>query len=320
MAWNMPMPQQQPQVGIADIVSGLSAGQKFGTGIIEGLITNEKYKAAQQANQQAMAEQQALQAYQQAGGGQQGIEAAGAINPATGMGLENREIKKISSAMDLHDRMKGSTYGDLENYKTQYRPQMIKLGVPPAMLPEVNTTEELNSLLFRNEQMAAQFKQKMMTPDKRFKASSPGVVFDTQSQKYIRDPNYVTKTPGGLARPYAEGGTQFDTAPVSADQSSRQTIAGMKYKDKEEFKADWKKRNPDKPLAEMEKDYSMAVSAGKVVGKGAAPAGAGNDAMRSRLTGGGGGGGSYKLPLKGGGYEDVDEATYNAYIKQYGKP
>ena len=285
MAWNMPMPTVK-QAGIGDLTAGLAAGQQFGTGIIEGMIKNEEYKKAQQANIEALKQRQALQAYIQSGGGQEGIDVASEISPTTGMGLQDREVKKIANAVELHDRIKGATYGDLKNYKEQYRPQMIKLGLPPAMLPDVNTTEELNQLLFRNEQMAAQFKQKTMTPDKRYKQVAPGVVLDTTNGKFIRDTQMVTKVGTSLARPYAEGGTQFDTAPISADQQSRERIKGMEYTGWKDFKADYKKRNPDASEEDMVKAYSMAERSGHIVQKGAKQAGARDDFMSDSETGG----------------------------------
>ncbi len=126
-----------------------------GFGLVQNLQGKQLLNTQMQRQaEQAQRQQQALQQY----GQDKDIQAAMRTDPRTGMALEDRQRKIMKDAVDLHDKMKSSAYGNLDFYNKEYRPSMLKAGVPAAKLPEYKTVEELNQGLYLNEQMVAKFK------------------------------------------------------------------------------------------------------------------------------------------------------------------
>ena len=150
-----------------------------------------KLQQEQMALQQTRDRQEALKGYAQTGD----IQGAMQKDPATGMALQDRQMKVLSSAVALHDELKFSTYGNLENYNTKYRPEMLKLGVPPGMLPEYKTVEELNQGLSQKEMIAARLKG-LLTQYQAGQLAYKGEDLKLKQQKNETDAQYKNRLAG----------------------------------------------------------------------------------------------------------------------------
>lgn len=94
---------------------------------------------------------------------------------------QQAERDKLITAMKLHDEMKGMTYNNLDFYNNQYRPMLIKVGVPEGMLPQYENVDDLNKGLYQTEMIKAKIKNRLEGPKA---VSEYGAIYEDGQFKY----------------------------------------------------------------------------------------------------------------------------------------
>ncbi len=169
-----PLPQAMPANPMGSALAGYGAVQDIQTGQSRNALMQMQLDKAQRG-------ESALAEFGKSGD----LEAVKKIDPATWMALDDRQRKVLGDAAELHTKMKGSAYGNLEFYNKEYRPTMLKLGISPAMMPEYKTVEELNQGLYRNERVAAEIKAMSGRP---VTLHPGGAAFDLTGKKLYEQP------------------------------------------------------------------------------------------------------------------------------------